>query len=125
MSLHNSFVATYANKDLVKGDIERLESAGFDLSHMTVIARNLTGIKSELGGMKLIMSLKGLDASLYSCIPESDILDYETELKTGRYILVAYGTPEEIARVKYLADSAHPLSWGGVVDATVYYGCVD
>ena len=125
MSMHNSFVATYATKSVAIADIERLESAGIDMSQMTIVAHDLSGIESELDGIQLINSLGDLDATLYSCIPEEDIVDYETELKSGRFILVAHGTAEEIARVKYLADSAHPLSWGGVVDATVYYGCAD
>ena len=125
MSMHNSFVATYANKNLAIADIARLESAGFDMSQMTVIAQNLSGIESGLDGMRLIKSLEELDAPLYTCIPEADIVDYEKELKSGRFILVAHGMAEEIARVKYLSDSAHPLSWDGMADATIYYGCAD
>lgn len=123
MSAHNSLVATYADHHLVKVEIDRLHSMGFDLHKLHVVAP--ARHPQEVEGVPVVESLGDLDLDVCECIPEDDLVDYESELKAGRWILVAHGTPDEIEHVRQVAEATHPTSWDGVADATVYYGCAD
>ena len=45
--------------------------------------------------------LSALGAALYSIgIPKNSVLQYETQVKNGKLLLVAHGTPEEVERAK-------------------------
>jgi hypothetical protein len=122
MSAHNSLVATYANHRLARVDIDKLQSAGFDMNKLCLVVQ---GYPIGMNGIPVVESLGALDAALFECIPEEDLVDYESELKAGRWILVAHGTREEIDQAWHVAESTHATSWDGVADATVYYGCND
>lgn len=122
MSAHNSLVASYADHHLAVVEIDRLENAGFDMSKLWLVAQ---GHPVTASGVSVVASLGELDAPVVDCIPEKDVVDYEAELKAGRWLLVAHGSPEEIAVVQNVAESTHPTGWDGVADSTVYYGCAD
>lgn len=122
MSVHNSLVATYADHHLARVDIDKLQHLGFDLSNLRLVAR---GYSIAVDSVPVVASLGELDLALCECIPEEDIVGYEAELKAGRWILVAHGTPDEIEQAKEVAESTHAPSWDGRADATVYYGCAD
>jgi hypothetical protein len=122
MSAHNSLVATYADHHLARVDIDKLHHAGFDLSKLRLVAQ---GYPIAVDSVPVLASLGQLDLNLCECIPEEDIVDYESELKAGRWILVAHGTPDEIEQARNIAESTHSPSWDGVADATIYYGCAD
>jgi len=52
--------------------------------------------------------LSALGAALYSIgIPKNSVLQYETEVKTGKLLLVAHGTPDEVELAKELLDKSH------------------
>lgn len=121
MSTNNSIVASYANHRLAEADIKKLKKAGFDIKKLFIVGRDQHSIE----GASMVGEFSALDAALYSCIPKENILDYESELKVGRFILVAHGTTDEIAQVKRIIDSTHPESWEGSVESSVYYGCTD
>jgi len=43
--------------------------------------------------------LSALGAGLYSLgIPKNSVVKYETSIKAGKFVLVAHGTAEEVAR---------------------------
>ena len=45
--------------------------------------------------------LTALGAGLYSIgIPKHSVMQYESEVKSGKLLLVAHGTPEEVERAK-------------------------
>ena len=45
--------------------------------------------------------LSALGAAFYSVgIPQDSVLQYETQVKNGKLVLVAHGTPEEVAAPK-------------------------
>jgi len=62
-------------------------------------------IVGALEGAVVTGGLTALGAGLYSIgIPKNSILQYETQVKNGKLLLVAHGTPEEVARAKALLD---------------------
>lgn len=122
MSAHNSFIASFADHRLAVVEIDRLQRAGFDIGKLRLVAQ---GYPVAAGGVPVAASLGDLDVPLVDCIPEKDLVDYEAELKAGRWLLVAHGSPDEIALVQNLAEETHPTSWDGAADSAVYYGCGD
>jgi len=54
-----------------------------------------------LEGAVLVGGVSALGAALASIgIPENSVLDYETEIKSGKFLLVAHGTNTEVARAR-------------------------
>ena len=125
MSLHNTFVATYAQPHLAEIDIEKMQKAGFDLHQLRIVTQNPELIGTQRRLAPVLGSFAELDEDFFGCIPENDIADFEAELGTGHLFLVAHGAPEDIEQAKRIADSTHPTSWDGRADATIYYGCMD
>jgi len=51
----------------------------------------------SIEGAAIVGSLSALAAALFSFgIPKNSIVQYETELKAGKYLLIAHGTPKDI-----------------------------
>ena len=49
----------------------------------------------------VVGGLGALGGALFSIgIPKNSVLEYETEVKNGKLLLVANGTPEEVERAK-------------------------
>ena len=68
-------------------------------------------IVGALEGAVVTGGLTALGAALYSIgIPKNSILQYETQVKNGKLLLVAHGTPEEVARAKALLDQSEANS---------------
>jgi uncharacterized membrane protein len=58
--------------------------------------------------------LSALGAALYSIgIQKDSILQYETQVKNGKLLLVAHGTPQEVQRAKDLLDQTE-ANWTAV-----------
>ena len=58
-------------------------------------------IVGALEGAVVTGSLTALGAGLYSIgIPKNSVVQYETEVKNGKLLLVAHGTAEEVERAK-------------------------
>ena len=56
-------------------------------------------IVAALEGAVVVGGLGALGAGLYSIgIPKKSILQYETSLKAGKFMLLVHGTPEEMSR---------------------------
>ena len=56
-------------------------------------------IVGALEGAIIVGGLSAIGAGLYSLgIPKDSIVRYETALKSGKYVLIAHGTPEETTR---------------------------
>ena len=64
-------------------------------------------IVGALEGAVVVGGLSALGAGLYSIgIPKDSILQYETSLKAGSYMLIVHGTADEVVRAKtVLSDS--------------------
>ena len=75
----------------------------------------VTWIVAALEGAVMTGGLTALGAGLYSIgIPKNSIVQYETEVKSGKLVLVAHGTADE---VEHARDLLHQT---GVESATVH-----
>ena len=66
-------------------------------------------IVGALEGAVIVGGLSAIGAGLYSLgIPKDSIVRYETAIKTGKYLLIAHGTPEETARAQKIITGTSP-----------------
>ena len=67
-----------------------------------LVAGPLVGwIVGALEGAVVVGGMSAIGAGLYSLgIPKDSILEYETALKTGKYVVIAHGTAEETNRAR-------------------------
>jgi hypothetical protein len=69
----------------------------------------VTWIVGGLEGAMILGGLSVLGAGLYSLgIPKDSILQYETALKSGKYVLIAHGSAEETARAQDIIKRTSP-----------------
>jgi uncharacterized membrane protein len=78
-------------------------------------------IVGALEGAAVVGGVSAIGAGLYSIgIPEKSVVQYETSLKAGKFVLVAHGTPDEVARAKtILAASGASQTQLHLADAKV------
>jgi uncharacterized membrane protein len=68
-------------------------------------------IVGALEGAAVVGGLSALGGALASIgIPKNSVVQYETEVKSGKLLLVAHGTPEEVERVKAVLEQTHAKS---------------
>jgi hypothetical protein len=61
----------------------------------------VTWIVAALEGSIVVGGLSALGAGLYSIgIPKNSVVKYETSIKAGKFVLVAHGTAEEVAKAR-------------------------
>jgi uncharacterized membrane protein len=61
----------------------------------------VTAIVGALEGAAALGGVEAIGAGLYSIgIPKDSVLQYQTALKAKKFVVVAHGTPEELARAK-------------------------
>jgi hypothetical protein len=64
-------------------------------------------IVGALEGAAVVGGLSALGAGLYGIgIPKKSILQYETSLKAGKFMLLVHGTPEEVTRAKTILSTS-------------------
>ena len=62
-------------------------------------------ILGALENAVLVGGLSALGAGLYSLgIPKDSVVEYETAVKAGNLVLVAHGTPEDVAKAKGILE---------------------
>lgn len=67
-------------------------------------------IVTALEGALVVGGLSALGAGLFSLgIPKNSILEYETAIKAGNYLLVAHSTRDEIARAKEVLHASESV----------------
>jgi uncharacterized membrane protein len=60
-----------------------------------------------LEGAVLVGGVSALGAALASLgIPDDTVLEYETEIKVGKYMLLAHGSPAEVERARIILEEA-------------------
>ena len=58
-------------------------------------------IMGVLEGPEVVGGLSALGAGLYSIgLPKNSIIEYETQIKAGKFILIAHGSPDEVSKAK-------------------------
>ena len=79
------------------------------LGPLLVAGPLVSWIVGALEGAVVVGGLSALGAGLYSLgIPKDSILQYETDLKAGKFVLLAHGSVEDAARVKDILTHTEP-----------------
>jgi uncharacterized membrane protein len=75
-----------------------------------LVAGPLVGwIVGALEGAVVVGGVSAIGAGLYGLgIPRNSILQYETALKTGKFVLIAHGTAEEATRAREIINRTNP-----------------
>jgi len=66
-------------------------------------------IVGGLEGAVVVGGLSALGAGLFSIgIPKDSIIEYETQIKAGKFVVIAHGSPDELSKTKgTLAGTKH------------------
>jgi uncharacterized membrane protein len=68
-------------------------------------------IVGALEGAVVLGGLSAIGAGLFSIgIPKNSILDYETAIKTGKFLLMAHGGAAEVDKAREIIERTKPLS---------------
>jgi hypothetical protein len=79
------------------------------VGHVVVLGYLAAVVIGGIENAVLVGGLTAIGAALYSIgIPKDSILQYETELKADSFLVMARGTPEEIARAKEILHGINP-----------------
>jgi uncharacterized membrane protein len=63
-----------------------------------------------LEGAVVVGGLSALGAGLYSIgIPKDSVVQYETALKSDKFLLLAHGTADEVAKAREILQRTHPV----------------
>jgi hypothetical protein len=66
-------------------------------------------IVGALESAAVVGGLSALGAGLFSMgIPKDSVVRYETALKTGKFVLIAHGSTEDLARARKILDLTKP-----------------
>jgi len=75
-------------------------------------------IVGALEGAAVVGGLSALGAGLYSIgIPKNSIMQYETALKSDKFLVIAHGTANEVAKARGILETtgaAHVVAHQGV-----------
>jgi uncharacterized membrane protein len=67
------------------------------------------GLEGAMGGAVVAGGLSALGAGLYSMgIPKDSILEYETAVKSGKYVLIAHGSDVETVHAREIISRTNP-----------------
>jgi uncharacterized membrane protein len=67
-------------------------------------------IIGALEGAVVVGGLSALGAGLFSIgIPKDSVVKYEAALKSDKFLLLAHGTADEVARAKNIMQTTHPV----------------
>ena len=81
------------------------------VGHIIVLGPLVSSIIGGLEGAAVVGSTSALFAALTGLgIPKDSVIQYENDVKAGKFLVVAQGTPEEAARAKALLASSKPAS---------------
>jgi hypothetical protein len=80
------------------------------VGHVIVLGY-LAGVAvSAVEGAVVVGGLTALGAALYGIgIPKDSVIQYESDMKVDRFLVMAHGTDEEVARAKKILGSASPM----------------
>ena len=68
-------------------------------------------IVGALEGAVVVGGLTAVGAGLYSIgIPKDSIVNYETAIKTDKYLLLVHGTASDVAKAKDILDTTRSIS---------------
>jgi uncharacterized membrane protein len=69
-------------------------------------------IIGALEGAVVVGGLSALGAGLYSIgIPKNSVVKYETAIKSDKFLPLAHGTADEVAKAKDIIETTHPVEF--------------
>ena len=77
-----------------------------------LVAGPLVGwIIGALEGAVVVGGVSAIGAGLFSLgIPKDSVVKYETAFRSGKYVVLAHGTPEEVTRARDIVNRTSPES---------------
>ncbi len=79
------------------------------VGHIIVLGPLVSSIIGGLEGAAVVGSTSALFAALVGMgIPKDSVIQYENDVKAGRFLVLAQGTPEEVTRAKDVLSTAKP-----------------
>ena len=79
------------------------------LGHVIVLGYLAATVVSAVESAVMVGGLSALGAALYSIgVPKDSVIEYETALDADRFLVMAHGTAEEMARAKAILGTANP-----------------
>jgi len=68
-------------------------------------------IVGALEGAVVVGGLSAVGAGLYSIgIPKDSVVEYESALKSDKFLVLAHGTPEEVEKAKRIMHASRPVT---------------
>jgi hypothetical protein len=130
---NNAVVAIYKSHTEAEAAVKELQRSSFDMKKLSIVGRDehtdehvvgyynagdrmkywgkagafWGGIWGMLFGSAFFL-IPGVGPLLVAGIPKNSILQYETALKTGKYVLIAHGTSEEATRAREIINRTNP-----------------
>jgi hypothetical protein len=91
------------------------------LGPMLVAGPLVAGIIGALEGAVVVGGLSAIGAGLFSLgIPKDSVLELETALKADKFLVVAHGTADEVAKAKQILSAQGPSKMVGQDGAAVH-----
>jgi hypothetical protein len=91
------------------------------LGPMLVAGPLVAGIIGALEGAVVVGGLSAIGAGLFSLgIPKDSVLELETALKADKFLVVAHGTADEVAKAKQILSAQGPAKMVGQDGAAVH-----
>jgi hypothetical protein len=79
------------------------------VGHVIVLGYMASVAISAIESAVMVGGLSALGAALYSIgVPKDSVIQYEAALKADSFLVMAHGTPAEMARAKAILDTANP-----------------
>jgi hypothetical protein len=80
------------------------------VGHVIVLGYLAAVAVSAVEGAVVVGGLSALGAALYSIgIPKDSVIQYESDMKVDRFLVMAHGSDEEVGRAKKILGSASPM----------------
>ena len=109
MSEKNSIVVVYDSHEDAEAGVKELQKAQFDIRKLSILGPEYHTEEHTFEGADAAGDPTANSADLYSIgISKDSILRHESALKAEKYLLVTYGTPEEVTRAKDILRITHP-----------------
>jgi hypothetical protein len=81
------------------------------VGHIIVLGPLVSSIIGGLEGAAVVGSTSALFAALVGMgIPKDSVVQYENDVKAGKFLVLAQGTPDEVNRAKGLLAASKPMT---------------
>lgn len=86
--------AVYDTHQEAEKAVRSLQQAGFDMKKLSIVGKEYVG---ALAGTVVEGGLSAFGVGLFSIgIPQDSVLEYEAQVRAGKFVVIAHGTTEEV-----------------------------